>query len=130
MKNKIIILITLFIPLAIFIFLEHITNNNEATAYVEESGMPKLMKFYSPMCSECKTVAKNIEDVIGDYENIIVLEEINVAKNDKKTKNLISKHNVTVVPTLIFIDKTGKTCNKVEGMIEKEAVKKNIEQIK
>lgn len=130
MKNKIIILMTLFIPLSIFIFLQHITNNTEATALPDSVGIAKLIKFYSPMCSECKTVAKNVEDVMDEYNSTVILEEINAAKGDKKTKDLISKYNVTVVPTLIFVDKEGNTCNKVEGMIQKEEIKRNLDEIK
>ena len=38
------------------------------------------------------------------YSNKIILVEIQVQNNDDYTKNQVEKYNVTLVPTLIFID--------------------------
>lgn len=129
MKNNIIILLILIIPLAVFFFLQNLTGDNSVNAASDIIG-PKLVKFYSPMCSECGKVAENVEKVMKNYENIIEYEEINVGKSDKKTKNLISSYNVTVVPTLLFIDKNGKVCHKTEGLVDEKEIKKHIEEIK
>jgi len=129
MKNNIIILLIFIIPLAIFFFLQNLTGDNSVNAASDIIG-PKLVKFYSPMCSECGKVAKNVENVIKDYENIVEYEEINVGKSDRKTKNLISSYDITVVPTLLFIDKNGKVCHKTEGLVEEKEIKKHLDEIK
>ena len=131
MKNKIIILLILIVPLAVFILLEQFTKDDTANAIPSDVvGVSKLIKFYSPMCSECKTVGKNVENVMPDYEGVVVLEEINASKTDKMTKSLVSKYKITVVPTLVFIDKQGKVQNTVEGMIEEQDIRNNLEKIK
>ncbi len=132
MKNKLIILLVLFIPLAIFISMELFVKSSETTAAFSQEGFqkPRLIKFYSPMCSECKKVGENIENVIKDYGDTIVLEEINTNQKDRKTKSMISNYKVTVVPTLIFVDKTGNVTQKNEGMIEEIEIKNYLEEIK
>ena len=132
MKNKIIILLILLVPLSLFIFMEQFTKNNSNIADADEYlGKVKLIKFYSPMCSECKDVGRNVENVLKNYdEEIIIFEEINAGKTDPKTKKMISKYKVTVVPTLIFVDKTGKVYKKSEGMIEEEQIKEFLDNIK
>lgn len=129
MKNNVIIILIFLIPLSIFFFLEKFTGNNSVNAASDIKG-PKLVKFYSPMCSECGKVAQNVNEAMKDYENIIAYEEINVGKSDRRTKNLISSYGVTVVPTLIFIDRNDKVCNKKEGMIEIEEIKTYLDKIK
>ena len=132
MKNKIIIFLVLFIPLAVFILLEYFSNSSKADAFVPEEslGKAKLIKFYSPMCSECKTVAKNIEAAMDGYEELIILEEINAGNADKKTKAMLSKYKITVVPTVVFVDKQGKTTRKNEGMIDTYEIKQCLDEIK
>ena len=129
MKNKIIILLIFLVPFAVFFLLQKTLGDNSANAASDITG-PKLVKFYSPMCSECSKVGKNVDNVMKDYENTIFYEEINVAKSDKKTKRIISNYGVTVVPTLLFIDKDGKVCEKTEGMIDEETIKENLDLIK
>lgn len=129
MKNKIIILLIFLVPFTVFFLLQKTLGDSSSYAASDIIG-PKLVKFYSPMCTECSKVGKNVENVIKDYTNTIAYEEINVAKSDKKTKRLISNYGVTVVPTLLFIDKDGKVCEKTEGMIEEEAIKENLDVIK
>ena len=132
MRNKVIILMILVIPMAVFAFLQATTKDNAAVATVsgENIGKGRIIKFYSPMCSECKTVGENISNVIKDYNDIISYEEINVSNKDRKTKNMIQEYKVTVVPTVIFIGKDGKITHKNEGGIEEIEIRSKLDEIK
>ncbi|MDO5436712.1 MAG: thioredoxin family protein [bacterium] len=132
MRNKIIILLVFLVPLAVFAFLQHTTKDYAANATVQSqaSSKGKLLKFFSPMCSECKKVGANVSSVMKDYGDYIIYEEIDVSNKDQKTQNLIEAYKVTVVPTVIFIDKDGKTVNKSEGMIEEIEIRNNLDTIK
>ncbi len=131
MKNKIIILLVFMVPIAMFAFLQGITKNSVANANSYQStDKAKIIKFYSPMCSECKKVSENVKNVHNDYKDIIILEEINVADTSQKTKDLIEAYKVTVVPTVIFVDKQGKITNRQEGMIEEIEIRNNLDEIK
>ena len=63
MRNWIIVLLIFVFPLGVFAWLE--TNYNKTNAeevktashmVVPTNGKPKMMKFSSPMCSDCKKV--------------------------------------------------------------------------
>ena len=132
MKNRIIILLIFIIPMAIFAFLK--MTNNEPDTIVQNQAMAfdkaKLIKFYSPMCSECKTVKMNVDKVIKDYGDNIFYEEFNVSENDPKTQSMVETYKVTVVPTVVFVDKQGKIAHKKEGIIEEIEIKTNLDSIK
>ncbi len=131
MKNNIIILLVFLIPLTVFFVLNKISDTNAVLATTQDGfDKAKLIKFYSPMCTECKKVGENLKSAFEDYKDVILYEEVNVSKNDKKTKGQIATYNVTVVPTLIFIDKNGKVVEKTEGGIEEIEITNNLEKIK
>ena len=130
MKNKIIILLIFIVPLAVFALLQSISKNQIADAAIEPAlGKGRIIKFYSPMCSECKTVGKNVEKAIQKYEDV-VFEEIDVTEKTPKTKYLIDSYKITVVPTVVFIDKQGNVENKTEGAIDEIEIENHLEKIK
>lgn len=133
MRNKIIILLIFAVPLAVFAFLQYTTNNyaaNADTVQNQSLNKAKIIKFYSPMCSECKKMGEIVGSAMKDYNDSIIYEEINVSEKDNKTKNMIEAYKVTVVPTVVFIDKDGKVFEKKEGLIEEVEVRNNLEAVK
>ena len=130
MKNWIIILLVFLVPLGVYGFLEFKNPSvkaNEAVA-AQKTG-PKVIKFHSPMCSECKDVQKEMEGLKELYKDII-FEEINVSEQTKQNKNLIKKYKITLVPTLVFVDINGNVVEIEEGFVERSDIIDNIEDIK
>lgn len=134
MKNKIIILLVFIVPLATFFILQNITKDNSAIAnntMQQETMMKgKLLKFSSPMCSECKKVKEAVDKVFDNYKEAVLLEEINVSENNDKTNGMIETYKITVVPTVVFIDKNGAVVNKIEGLVDEITVRENLDKIK
>lgn len=131
MKNWIIILLIFAVPLGLYAYLKCNVEPTEKTtiAYASEAK-PKVIKFYSPMCSDCKKIEKELFEVYPDYQDEIILEEINVQKSDKKTNQLIKKYKVTLVPTLIFETAQGQIIKKQEGYMPSKEIEENIKVIK
>ena len=132
MKNWIIVLLVFAIPLGLYAYLE---SNSQSTVAKEEVSMnntqkPRVIKFYSPMCSDCKKISNEIVGVVEDYKDAVTFEEINVSEQTDKNKALIKKYKITLVPTLVFESKDGKTFKKVEGFIEDDEIENNIVNIK
>ncbi len=132
MKNWIIVLLVFAIPLGLYAYLE---SNSQSTVAKEEvttnlSGKPRVIKFYSPMCSDCKKVSEEMTGIVEDYKDAVTFEEINVSEQTDKNKALIKKYKITLVPTLVFESVDGKTVNKVEGFIENDEIENNIVNIK
>ncbi len=133
MRNKIIILMILIVPLAVFAFLQNTTKDFAANAGTYQNSAAqkgKLIKFYSPMCSECQTVGVSVKNAMEDYSDTIYFEEINVTEKDDKTQDLIKTYDITVVPTIIFLDKNGKVVKRNEGGIEENEIREHLEKIK
>lgn len=132
MKNWIIVLLVFAIPLGLYAYLE---SNSQSIVAKEEvttnlSGKPRVIKFYSPMCSDCKKVSEEMTGIVEDYKDAVTFEEINVSEQTDKNKALIKKYKITLVPTLVFESVDGKTVNKVEGFIENDEIENNIVNIK
>ena len=120
------------IPLGLYAYLE---SNSQSTVAKEEVSMnntqkPRVIKFYSPMCSDCKKISNEMVGVVEDYKDAVTFEEINVSEQTDKNKALIKKYKITLVPTLVFESKDGKTFKKVEGFIEDDEIENNIVNIK
>lgn len=137
MKNWIIVLLIFVIPLGLYAFLDAKAQNDMMCTLEQEKMMqdtPKLIKFSSPMCSECKEVAQELSKVSNDIKNSVTIEEINVLESAKPAsdynKKLIKKYKVTLVPTLVFVDKEGKTIYRKEGVMKSEEITKILVSMK
>lgn len=137
MKNWIIILLIFITPLSLYAYLEARAQNKMCTIEQEKllkQETPKLIKFSSPMCSECKEVAQELSKVSADTKNGILIEEINVIENTKPeadyNKKMIKKYKVTLVPTLVFVDKEGKTVMRKEGAMKADEITKIMASMK
>ncbi len=121
-KNFIIIVLILLVP----IFMLGILSNKDKTMAEKQTSVikPKIIKFSSQMCLDCKELKKNLEKVYPKYQNDIELIEIQVQENTPYNKQQIKKYNVTLVPTMIIIDKNGKNIKRIEGSVDKQELDK------
>ena len=82
----------------------------------------KIIKFSSPMCSECKDMEVELNKAMENYKDTVLVEEINVIDRDKKqaayNKVAIKKFNVTLVPTIVILDREGKVIKRNEGLMK------------
>lgn len=138
MRNWIIVLLIFVIPLGVFAWLEASSREN-TKAYanetkishsVEGTGKPRLLKFSSPMCSDCKKVSKEMINVIPDFKDSVTFEEINVSDGSDESAAKIETYKVTVVPTLVFISKDGKIIQKTEGFLTEKEIRTSLNNIK
>lgn len=129
MKNWIVILLIFTMPLGVYAYLDT-KAQNEALCKIEgnktDTPKAKLIKFTSPMCSECKEVAEEMQKAMKDYKGSVLVEEVNVIDNGGKgtdyTKKQIKKYKISLVPTLVFVDKGGNVIHKQEGAISHDEI--------
>lgn len=130
MKNWIIILLIFALPIGLYAYLDAKAQSDMMCKFdgVKEVNNPivKIIKFTSPMCSECQETTKELAKVKQTNPNDFVLEEINVLNNEKKgedyTKTAIKKFKVTLVPTLVFINRDGKMIHRQEGLMRADEI--------
>ena len=128
-KNLIIIGLIFVIPLVAFWALNK-SNTTTAKTTADIANKPQVMKFTSTMCLDCQKMNKLFKEVFPKYEDKIVLTEIQVQDGQDFTNQQIKKHNVTLVPTMIFFDSDGKQVKRIEGAIEKEELEKYLQGLK
>lgn len=135
-KNIIIVALVLIVPLVAFWFL---SNSNSTSAKTDMQtkqteniaiGKPQVLKFTSTMCLDCQTMNKLFKEVFPQYEDKIVLTEISVQDGSDFTNDQIKKYNITLVPTMIFLDSDNKQVRRVEGAIEKDVLENYLKELK
>ena len=138
MRNWIIVLLIFILPLGIYGYLDAQAQNEKMCQVVgnEKVKNPKakIMKFSSPMCSECKEIAVEMDKAMENYKDSVIIEEINVIENTGKdvryNKAAIKKFKVTLVPTLVFLDKQGNQIYRQEGMMTSKEITDVLDGIK
>lgn len=125
MKNIIIILLILILPITIYTMLSNNVQNNRALAKNTNNATLKI--YSSTMCLDCQKLKKELQDIEVDYQNKINIQKFNALEKNKQVQEDISKYEITLVPTMIFIKKDGKTSKKIEGFIPKEQIIEEIE---
>ena len=138
MKNWIIVLLIFVLPLSLYAYLDAKAQNdmmckNQGNKETNQVPKAKIIKFSSPMCSECKEVAAEMDKAMKNYKGAVMVEEINVVENVGKgidyNKSQIKKYKVTLVPTLIFIDRQGNVIHRQEGAMSSDEIIDVLEMI-
>lgn len=138
MKNWIIVLLIFILPLSLYAYLEA-RAQSELVCKVQGNGevvnpKAKIMKFSSPMCSECKEATVELNKAMKDYKDSVIVEEIdvvsNVSKDNEYTKKAIKEFKVSLVPTLVFLNKEGKVVKRYEGAMKSDEITEVLDGIK
>lgn len=124
MKNWIIALSILILPMVAYFVLDKA--NGDTTGFVAQAAdKPMIIKFYSPMCLDCKKIDTTIEAVLPEYAGMVSYEKLNAQANDARVNELVKKYKVTLVPTCVFLKKDGNVYKRTEGFLD-QAEFKNI----
>lgn len=136
MKNWIIVLLIFILPLSLYAYfdIKAQANTCKVTGNAASVAKAKIIKFSSPMCSECVETTIEIKKAMNNYQDAVIIEEYNVLDNNSKgkniTKDMIKKYKVSLVPTLVFVDKEGKTVKKQEGLMSSDEIIAILDKIK
>ena len=74
----------------------------------------KIYKFFSPTCGPCKVLETNLQASGLEYESIDITKEEN--------EELVSKHKIMSVPTLIGADNEGNGILRYKGILSTEDI--------
>jgi len=135
MKNlwKIIIVLLLIASVAAVVVLkkkenssgqpQNVVNNSQAAAVQtqppsEPKKLPRLVDLGADKCIPCKMMAPILEELKKDYTGIFNVEFIDVWKAPDKAK----EYGITIIPTQIFFDASGKELFRHEGFFSKEDI--------
>ena len=126
MKNFLIIMLILILPVSTYLFLNK--NSSGIAAIASDSNNPSILIYTSAMCLDCRKMKDVISEIEGSCSDKINFISIDALDNNRKIQESIKKYDIKVVPTLVFTDVNGKEINKIEGFISKEELMKKIEE--
>ena len=118
-KNIIIIALIFIIPMIAYAIL---SESNTVSAAKPAEGQPQIIKFSSKLCLDCKKLKSCFEELVPKYNNNIIFIEYDVQQNTPEINAAIDKYGISLVPTLIYIDKSGKEVRRTEGFVEKNTL--------
>ena len=128
MKKMLLIVCMFFVvPVVIYSFLQGrqpVVNDVAIAA----SGMPKLIKFSAPMCSDCQVMAETLRQVEPQYKGKVDFVEIAVNQKSVSVRDMIKRFDVKLVPTMVFLNSRGEQFARIEGAISKEELVKYLNQ--
>ena len=128
MKKNILIIATIFIlPMITYFFLS--SNGTNAEQKTAVNNMPKIVKFSSPLCRDCKILGENLDKVYPNYKDKIALELVSVEKTDMKTKKMVKTYHVTLVPTLLYINSHGAVLKRTVGSLTVDQLEANMKAL-
>lgn len=119
--SLIIILLVFALPVLLYYIVKAPAKDNSSmTALAEAANKPKVLHFSQTMCSECRKLEGYYEPLKQKYQGKVVFVDIDVASGTPESQALMQKYNVRVVPTLVFINRSGQVVKVTEGAIPQE----------
>lgn len=128
MKNIITILAILLLPLVIYSIL-HKDTASDLSAYAKDNSRPTLMVFTSAMCIDCQKLKTVIKEIEPNYVDKVNFVSVNATEKSKTVKELVKKHNITLVPTVVFLDSKQNEVKRKEGFVPKEDLESDMESL-
>ncbi len=140
MKNKILILSIIVLPLLIYAVLSYIDAKDTANLPIEKPAYASIgenyidkvtiYKFYSPMCSDCVKQSQEMTKIDDKYSKYYEIIEVNVSENKTngaKTQKYIDDYDIVTVPTLVFVDSNNNILRKYVGFTPVDKIHEGIE---
>ncbi len=125
-KNIIIIALIFIVPIIAYAIL---SENQTVSAAKTVEGQPQVIKFSSKLCIDCKKIKTCFDELKPKYQDKITFLEYDVQSNDKDVSNSIDKYNITLVPTVIYLDKKGKEVKRTEGYTDKNTLEQYFNEL-
>ncbi len=119
---KIIIILLLAVSVTAVVVLKDKDNSPaEATQtrlLTDKKQLPKLVDLGADKCIPCKMMAPILEELKQNYAETFNVEFIDVWKKPDKAK----EYGISIIPTQIFYDSSGKELFRHEGFFSKEDI--------
>ena len=128
MRNLILILLIIILPIFAYITLDK-NKHKDIISVAQADNKPTVIIFSSAMCSDCAKMKKVILFVEPDYKDKIDFIKIDAGSNESNVRELVKKHSVYLVPTMVFLDKTGTQKFRTEGSMPKSEFEKKLKAI-
>lgn len=87
--------------------------------------LPVLMDFTGFRCKNCKIMEKRINNISGNFKGRARITFVDV----NKEKDLVRQYKISLIPTLVFLNRDGKEVCRKTGVMEEKAIKTKLEEL-
>jgi thioredoxin 1 len=115
--GKIAVVIVLIAAVAVAIAVRKNKSSSQQEQLVGK-GLPALIDLGAGTCIPCKLMAPILEELKKELEGKIVVQFLDLNKNPELAK----EYRISVMPTQIFYDASGKELFRHEGFYSKEDI--------
>jgi len=98
---------------------------DELATLAKSSGKPLIADFGLGFCMQCKKQAETLERVRKAYGDKVIVRMVNAVKE----QGLMSRYEVEMVPTLVFIDAAGIVVLKKVGPLGYEEIRDQLSRM-
>ncbi len=126
-KNNIVLALIFILPLITFFY---VSNKNKSSITVSSTVKPQIIKFSSSLCGECQKMNTVLNQVYPKYKTEIELINIPVDVKNDYNESMIKKYNVTLVPTIILLDKDKEVEKRIVGAIDANTFEDYLRELK
>lgn len=126
-KNTIVLLLIFVLPLITYFYVSKTSNSN---ATVSSTVKPKIIKFTSNLCGECQRMDVVVNEVYPKYKENIELISIPVQVQNEYNKDMISKYQVNLIPTIILLNKNQNMVKRIEGYVNSATFESYLKELK
>ncbi len=124
----------LFLTLMIFTILAFSYKNTFSEAALDprfpkdvaQTPLPKLLDFGRGVCIPCKKMAPILQELSEEYKGRVIIKIIEIDRE----KELTRVNRIRLIPTQIFFDSKNNEVFRHEGFMDKEAIKKILQQMR
>lgn len=88
-----------------------------------ELKLPVLLDFTGSRCKACKVMKPRLIKIAPDYKGKVRIVFIDVSKEKELTK----EYRIMLIPTLVFINRDGKTVSLRSGETEERVLRKTLD---
>jgi thioredoxin 1 len=100
------------------IIILHVSDSRAAITTAPVPGMVTMLDLGAHACIPCKMMAPILKELEQQYKGKAAIIFIDVWQNEDEGK----RFEVSVIPTQIFFDRSGKEVYRHAGFLEKEAI--------
>ena len=92
---------------------------------IETIDLPVLLDFTGPKCKACKTMKTRLPDIASDYKGKLRI----VFVDANKERDLVKKYKVMLIPTLVFITRSGEEVERHIGDMEERTIRAKLDEL-
>ncbi|GAB4231825.1 MAG: hypothetical protein OHK0028_07010 [Deltaproteobacteria bacterium] len=94
-------------------------------ALAKTGGKPLIADFGLGFCMQCRKQAQTLKEIREEYGDKVILRMVNVGKEQALT----ARYEVELIPTLVFLDASGKVVRKSVGPLGRDEIRKQLSRM-